>query len=423
MDGFFHRVTPLRLLGLSLLFSFTAAAACAGEWPGWRGPTGVGLSDEKDLPLTWDGKSGQNVIWKVSLKGLTGHSSPIVFGDRLFLTTAAKQTREQEKAQEVPDHFVACYQVSDGKLLWNTSVPPGKQTAGYAIYAVPTPVTDGKAVYAWFGSAVLVALDYDGKILWRQERPGPFKLNPGIDTSPVLFRDTLLLLCDQGGGMGWLQALGKATGEVKWEQKRPKVSVTNSTPVLIRVNDKPELIVAASEQLQGLDPATGDLIWFCKARGFGSSPAYGSGLLYSDSGNGERAVVVDPTGKGDVTATHMKWHVDKVPSQYGSAVISGDYVYRATDKGQILCWKLSTGEQLFTADAKGVSKLSSPVAMSDGRVYFASSDTSYVIKAGPTFEVLATNNLKAGDNAASAAIADGKLFIRGNEFLYCIGKK
>lgn len=412
-----------RLIGLGFLLAFAATLARGANWPGWRGPTGSGTTDERDLPLTWDGKTGQNILWKASLKDLTGYSSPIVWRDRVFLTSAAKQTREQETANQIPEHHLRCYSAGDGKELWTTLIPHGPQPAGYAIYAVPTPVTDGSAVYCWFGSAVIACVDFQGKLLWRHERAGSFKLNPGICSSPILYQDTVLLLCDEGGGLGWLQALDKKTGEVKWEQKRANASYCNTTPLLISVNCKPEMIVAASEQLQGLDPSTGQPIWWCKARGFGSSPVYGSGLVYSDSGNGEAAVIADPTGQGDVTKAHLKWTTPRVPCQYGSAVISEGYVYRATDQGVVICRSLATGQQVFAERTEGVSKLSSPFSTADGRVYFANGDKSFVLKSGPKFEVLAMNKLDGGDNAASAAVSDGKIFIRGNDWLYCIGKK
>lgn len=413
----------LFLRAMTVLLVTLITGARASDWPGWRGPTGVGTSDAKDLPLTWDGKTGESVLWKQSLKGTTGYASPIVFGDRLFLTTAAKQTNEQEKAKEIPEHDISCYQISDGKLLWKTSIAPGKESAGYAIYAVPTPVTDGRAIYAWFGSAVIAAVDFDGKLLWRQEREGPFMLNPGICSSPILYQDTVLLLCDQGRGNGFLQALEKSTGQVKWERKRAKTGTTNSTPIILPVNGKPQLIIQASERIEGLDPASGEQIWWCKARGFGASPAFGAGLIFSDSGNGESGLAVDPTGTGDVSKTNVIWQIPKIRSQYGSAVVSGEYVYRASDKGVIYCWKLATGEQLFAADAPGVSKLSSPFATADGRIYFANGDKSYVLQSGPEFKVLALNDLRGGDNASSAAVSDGKIFIRGSEMLFCIGMK
>jgi outer membrane protein assembly factor BamB len=316
-----------------------------------------------------------------------------------------------------------CFSAADGKLLWKTAISPGKEPAGQDIYAAPTPATDGKAVYCWFGSAVIAAVDFEGKLLWRHERAGPFKVNPGICSSPVIFKDTVLLLCDQASGGGWLQALDTATGKIKWEQKRTKHSHTSATPVVIHVNEQPQLIIQASSELQGLNPATGEPIWWCKATGFGSSPAYGSGLIFSDSGKDESGLVVSPTGNGDVTQTHIKWQVAKIPSQYQSAVIWGDYVYHANKPGIIKCFDLETGDEKFSARAPGVPTVSSPLATADGRIYFASADRTYVLKAGPTFETIAVNNLGGGGNSSSAAVSGGRLFIRADQALFCIGEK
>jgi outer membrane protein assembly factor BamB len=418
-----RRLTFIASRGLMalVLSTLVRAEARAENWPGWRGPTGVGVSAEQDLPTTWDAKKGDHVLWKAPLGETNGHSSPIVWGDRVFLTTAAKQSHAEEEAKAIPAHFLNCFQLSDGKLLWKTPIEGGQQTAGYAIYATPTPITDGHAVYCWFGSGVAAAVDFDGKLLWRQVRPGPFKLNPGLCSSPALYQDTMLLLCDQGGG-GWLQALDKKTGEIKWEQKRPKHSYNNSTPILIHVHGQPQLLIQASNQLQGLDPASGEPIWWCTTNGFGSTPAVSKGLIYSDSGNGENGAVVADDGKGDVTATHLKWDSKKTPSQYSSAVISGDFVYRAQKPGLIECRRLSTGDEVFSERAEGVSVTSSPVATAGGLIYFGNSGRSYVIKASDKFDVVAVNNLNDGDNAASMAVSPGRLIIRGDHWLFCLGK-
>jgi len=398
-------------------------AATAANWPGWRGPTGVGLCEEKGLPLSWDGKTNKGILWKASLKGTTGHSSPIVWGDRLFLTTAAKQTREQEEAKEVPEHHIACYSAPSGKLLWRTQIPQGKQTAGYAIYAVPTPVTDGKAVYAWFGSAVVAAVDFEGKLLWRHERPGPFKLNPGICQSPILFGDTVILFCDQYHGGGWAQALDKKTGEVKWEQSRAKTGFSNTTPILLDVDGKPQVIALGSGIVQGLDPATGEPIWWAKCKGFGESPASSGTLLYVDKGCNETAACIDPTGKGDVTATHVKWTREKSPGDYASPVVFGGHVYKVCKEGEIACLDLATGKEVYTAKLKKVSKLASPFATADGRIYFVSTGNSYVLKAGPKLEILGEGSLGGWGNGSAPAIANGRIFVRDFEFLWCIGNK
>ncbi|MCY3022163.1 MAG: PQQ-binding-like beta-propeller repeat protein [Planctomycetota bacterium] len=403
--------------------AFLLASVHAGDWPGWRGPTGMGLSDEKDLPLTWDKKTGENVVWRVALAGTTGHSSPIVCGDRVIITTAVKQTNEQEKAKEVPEHHMACYQVADGKLLWKTPVPPGKEPAGYAIYAVPTPVTDGKMIYAWYGSGAIAAVDLDGKLVWRKERPGPYDLNPGICTSPILYQDTVILLCDQGRGKGWLQGLDKATGEVKWEQKRAKMGCNNTTPLLIQVNGKPQMVILGSEILQGLDPANGEPIWWCKSLGFGESPVFGSGLVYVDKAGNELAMAVDPAGQGDVAQTHVKWRIPKSAGDYSSAVIAGDCIYKVRKEGSIACLKLAAGEEVFSGELPGVSKLASPFATADGRIYFVSTGKSYVIKAGPALEILGKGDLGGSGNGSSPAVAQGRIFVRDFEYFYCLGKK
>jgi outer membrane protein assembly factor BamB len=402
-------------------------AAAAENWPGWRGPTGVGISGEKDLPLTWDAKKKENILWYKEIKG-NGHSSPIVWQDRVFVTTSmnAKDPKTQP-----PSNFVVCYQASDGEELWRTLIPPGEwpvNKGGDA--AIPTPVTDGKMVFARFGTSdinVIAAVDFKGKVVWRKERLGPFNLNPGLCSSLVLYKDAVLQLCDQGGGKGFLQALDKKTGDVKWEQPRKTESNNNATPILISLKGRTDLVVNASNALQGLDPANGKLVWWCKAPvGFGTSPAFGSGLVYAENGaGGSPGVCVDPTGKGDVTKSHVKWQIDKTIGSYASPIIVGGYVYRAHKPDILKCWELATGELMYSSRLKGLSHLSSPFATADGRVYFASGGKTFVILAGPKLKVLATNSLEGltGDNGPSAAVSGGRIYLKSTNRLVCIGKK
>jgi outer membrane protein assembly factor BamB len=395
------------------------APTWAGNWPAWRGPTGNGDTDEKDLPLTWGGKKNEHVLWKVQLEG-RGYSSPIVWGERVFVTTAARQTDQQVKDKLVPEHYVTCYRTTDGQQLWRTLVPPGKFADGY--FAIPTPVTDGKRVYVWFGSGVAAALDLDGKIVWRRERPGPYSVYPGVSSSPLLYGDTLLVLCDQSRD-SFLMALDKQTGEVKWEKKRPTMQSVNSSPILIRVNGAEQMVVGGSNALQGLDPASGKVLWWCaKDGGYWSSLTAGSGLVYADSGGG-RGVAVDPRGMGDVDKTHVKWQHAKVPEGLGAPIIVGDYLYRAHRPDIVKCWRLSNGEELYAERLQGLSFVSSPFATADGRVYFASAATTYVIKAGPTFERLAVNRLEGGDDGPSAAASGGRIFLKSSSMLFAIGNK
>jgi outer membrane protein assembly factor BamB len=191
---------------------------------------------------------------------------------------------------------------------------------------------------------------------------------------------------------------------------------------VLDVQGKPQLIVAESEALRGLDPAGGEPIWWCKGWGFGASPAYAAGLLYTEKGN-EPAQLVDPTGQGDVTATHVRWKVAKMPGDYASPVIVGEYIYKIQKEGVVACLKLATGEPVFAAELEGVSKLASPVATADGRLYFGSTGKSYVIKAAAALEVLGTGDLGGSGNGSSPAVSGGRIFIRDFDFLYCLGKK
>ncbi len=201
------RIRWIRLTALAVGFGFLLQGSRgAGDWPGWRGPTGLGYTDEKDLPLAWNGKTGEHVVWKTLLHGgaknnpeysSPGWSSPIVWGDRVFITTATWPSglTEKERRGSIAEHHVLCFQASDGKQLWDTVVPAGNilVTNFYHGYSVPTPATDGTLVFALFSSGVLAALDYDGKIVWREELPHLRETDDGICSSPILYEDTLIL--------------------------------------------------------------------------------------------------------------------------------------------------------------------------------------------------------------------------------------
>ena len=418
-------MSRLNLWLLVALVCVSSSLAFAENWPRFRGPSGVGVSAEKGLPQTWDGKSGDNVLWKSPIgKKLTGWSSPIVWEDRVFLTCSERPTKEQETAKQNGDHFVVCYQASDGKEVWRTKIEPGKELAGNDTAAAPTPVTDGKSVFAWFGSGVIAAIDFEGKVLWRKERSGPFHLNPGICSSPAEFGENVILLSDQNRDAGFLQGLNKKTGDITWEHKRVKTGACNASPFVLDVNGKPQLIVSGERILQGLRPQDGEPIWWCKSLAFGASPAYGRGVLFIDKGSNEPAQAVDPTGAGDVTETHVKWKIERVAGEYSSPVISGNYIYRLQGDGVVSIYSLEDGEKLSTGRLEGISKIVSPIVSGDGLVYYITAGTSYVIKPSDSLEIVATNKLGGhGSNSSSPAISGGKIFVRDFENLYCIGKK
>ena len=408
------RSAAIAFAGLAA-FALLANDGRAANWPQFRGPTGLGYTEEKNLPLTWNAKTGENILWKSPLpKSDNPYSSPIVWGDRVFVTCVINNPLE---------HHVLCFQASDGKQLWDVTVPPGpwllKDLRGG--YGAPTPATDGKNVFVVFGSAVVASLDFDGKIVWRKDLE-KINFDVAMGSSPILYQETVILDCDQNGKTASFIAFDKKSGEIKWEEKRPQVAFAHSTPVIVTVGGKKQMLVSASNAIQGLDPATGKILWWCAAYGDATSPAFSGGLVFSDSGRGGKAVCVDPTGEGDVTKTHLKWTFPQIPEGLSSAIIVGDLVFRTHNPETLRCLKFSTGEPVFNERLVGVSTWASPFATPEGNIYFASAGKSFVIKANDKLEVLATNEI--GEEArASAAVSDGRIFLRGDKTLYCIQKK
>jgi len=411
----------------------------AENWPQFRGSTGSGQTGERNLPITWGGENQENVAWKTPLVG-QGHASPIVWGDRMFVCTARWPETVGRREEVIPEHHVLCYATADGKLLWDRLIPPGPwlrndfRSGPGGGYACPTPTTDGRLVYCAFGSSVLAALDFQGKIVWRKEIV-PYSFDVTLGTSPILYRDTLILLCAMAKPSdSKVIAMDKKDGSVKWEQPLPQTGFGHSTPVVLTIGGSPQLIFAASgggptpQGLQSLDPTTGERLWWCWGAGDAASPIYGGGMVYFDSGRGGPGVAVDPTGKGDVSDTHIRWKIDQVPEGIGSPLIIGDLVYRLHSPGILKCWGLSDGRQVYAKRLDGISTTwASPIVDGNGRIYFANAGKSFVVRSGPEFEVLAVNDLSEGDlsdgNHPSPAVADGRMFLVGMKNVYCIRKK
>jgi outer membrane protein assembly factor BamB len=405
----------------------------AEDWPHWRGPTGLGLSSAKNLPLTWDAKTNENIVWKSPLLGVddkvrldNNQSSPIVQGGRVFV--AMSYWPSSSTTKEFPEHHIIAFNAADGKRLWNEKIAPGPWllTDLRGGYTAPTPAADAERVYVLFGSAVLAAHDHRGKHLWRQEIK-PHAFDVCIGTSPVLYKDTVLVICEMTKASR-LIAFDKATGDVRWSRDRNGADWTHSTPVLAKVGDKDQLLVAGANAIQGLDPATGETLWSAglekKERiGDAPTPAYGAGVVYADSGRGGPGLAVDPTGAGDVTKSHAKWKSPIVPGDsLGSPLIVGEYLYRLQSPGVLKCYKMPAGELMYSERLQDVVTASSPVATADGRIYLATAGKSYVVKAGPIFEVLGTSVL-GDNNLSSPALADDRLFLRGQKNIYCIGTR
>ena len=407
--------------------------ARAENWPGFRGPTGLGYTAERNLPNSWGGDDRENVLWQTPLIG-EGHASPIVWGNRVFVCTARWADDGRRREEVIPEHHVLCYAADDGKLLWDTRVPPGPwlrtdfRSGPGGGYACPTPTTDGRLVYCAFGSSVLAALDFQGKILWRVEIV-PYTFDVTLGSSPVLYKNALILLCAMAKSSdSKIIALNKANGNVLWQQALPETKFGHSTPILLPVRSKTQLIFSASgmgpsdQALQSFDPENGERLWWCWGAGDAASPAYGGGILYFDSGRGGPGVAVDPTGSGDVSKTHVRWKISQVPSGIGSPVIVGDHVYRLHSPGILKCWDRTSGQQVYVERLDGITTTwASPIVDPNGRIFFANAGKSFVIQAGPTYKVLAVNEL--GDqNHTSPAVSGRSMFLVGTKNVYCIRK-
>ena len=296
-NSVFERVADLGIR-ISIFVALLSVAAARGEdWPQFRGPTGLGYAAQKNLPIKWGGADNENVLWKSPLVG-EGHASPIVFGERLFVCTARWAEAVKDRKAVIPEQHVLCYSTTDGKLLWDAIVEPGPwlrndfRSGPGGGYAAPTPTTDGQRVFVVFGSSVIAALDFEGRVVWRKEI-APHTFDVTVGSSPVLFEDSVLMLCAMANKKdSKLIAYDKADGSIRWEAALPQAGFAHSTPLKIDVGGKPQLVIAAAgggeadRGIQGLDPRNGEALWWCRGGGEAASPAFGAGILYCDNGRG-----------------------------------------------------------------------------------------------------------------------------------------
>jgi outer membrane protein assembly factor BamB len=414
----------MRPFCLALTLSLCAIAAAAAEdWPAWRGPRGDGLSSETGVPLRWTGTD--NVAWKTAIPGV-GHSSPIVCGDRLFVTSC-----------EQKDRLLLCLDRRDGKVLWRRTVlsAPLEQKHGENSFSSATPATDGRRVYVSFLEAPfmrVVAYDLDGNEVWRVT-PGQFHSRHGFCSSPVLHRDLVILNGDQDGD-GYLVALDRNTGKEVWRTDRPNHTRSYCTPILIQSPKSPgvtQLVLSGSRCVTGYDADTGKLLWIFDGptEQYVASLVYQDGILFLTTGFPEFHLMgLDPDGRGRINGTeHVHWHIPhkvngpKGASYVPSPIAAAGHFYVVSDLGYLSCLEVQTGNRLWM-EPLGRKHHASPV-LADGHLYFPADDgVTWVLKAGPKFEVVAKNPL--GEAVyASPAVSHGQIFLRGAEHLYCIGVK
>jgi outer membrane protein assembly factor BamB len=416
------------------------------QWPQFRGPFGQGVSAEKGLPDDWS--PSRNVLWKTAIPG-RGHSSPVVWGDRLFLTTAIEgdvvpgakgavhmiEGHPYVHPQGVGDDHRQTFKVlaidtRDGKIAWERTAYEGlpydtRHKKGS--FASQTPITDGKLVWTYFGSeGLLFTYDVDGNLKWKASLGGIKTVGVGVGTSPVLYKDLIIVQADEDNGdQSFVVALDKRTGKEAWRTPR-KIQVSWATPVVMRAGNRDELVTSGTEWIIAYAPATGKELW--RAKGLESnavpSPVVVGDIVVLSAGYPEKmAMAIRAGGAGDVTGTpRILWKYAKGTAYVPSPIAYDGLVYLVTDKGILTCLDAKTGEVKYEGGRVPVpaTLMASPVAF-DGKILLSSMEgDTFVIKAGPVHEVIRTNTL-GEPIAASPALAGGRIYIRGESNLYAIG--
>ncbi len=410
---------------VALCFALFGLAAEAADWAQFRGPGGLAVSPEKGLPTTWDGT--KNLAWKTKLPG-PGGSSPIVVGDRVFITCYTGYGTGKVGEQANLHRHLLCLDRRSGDVKWSKAVKavlPETRYGGFIAhhgYASSTPASDGERVYVFFGKSGVFAYDLDGKQLWKAS-VGTGTDGWGSASSPILYKK--LVIVNAGVESGGLVALNKADGEQAWKAGGTRRSW--GTPALVDGKDgKQELALSVPGKVLGFDPENGKELWHCEGINDYICPSVVArdGVVYVIGGRRATALAVRAGGRGDVTEARRLW-VKNVGANVPSPVVVGDYLYWVNDSGMAHCLKAATGEKAYSERLRSGGVYASAVA-ADGKLYVVSREKgTFVLAAKPKFELLAHNTLE-GDKSlfnASPAVSNGQLFLRSDQYLYCVGKK
>jgi outer membrane protein assembly factor BamB len=438
------RVSTVGLLAVTITIAASAAVSVGAEnWPQWRGPGSQGVSAEKGLPTEW--APGSNIAWKTELAG-SGHSSPIVWGDRIFLTSqvegdaipgqrAVAHVQGENKDWVHPDSVAAdrkhtlkvmAIDAKTGKPIWEQTAYEGPVYDARhrrSSFAGPTAATDGEMVYAYFGPEGLYAYDFSGRLAWKAVEKFA-TLGLGTGTSPVIFENLVIVQRDEDNGdHSAVVAYDKKTGKEVWKTKRP-IQISWGTPVLVPAGGRTELVTNGTELIIAYDPATGKELW--QTKGVESNaihtPLVGHGLVVVTAGfPAKRIIALRPGSQpGD---KRVAWEYSKGTGYVLSNILYGDYIYLMTDNGIVTCLEAATGKVMYQGGRPPVPSnfMGSPVAFG-GMIAMTSEDGStFMLKAGPTHEIVRTNSVDE-PVYSSAAIANGRIYIRGEKHLFAIGK-
>ncbi len=416
---------------LVVLFFFVAGLAQAENWQGWRGPNGDGTSPEKGIPTRWSGT--ENIAWRIAIPG-EGHSSPIIWGDKVFLTSSLTEKNKR---------ILLCLDRPSGQTVWQRDVvqSPPETIHRLNSRASGTPATDGRQVYVTFmraegdrviapnvssdrlitpGKIIVTAYDLDGNEKWKTN-VGDFVSAHGFNTCPVLFEDLVILNGDHDGD-AYLVALDRQSGRERWRTRRENKTRSYATPIIREIDGRTQMILSGSLCVASYDPRNGKRHWIVDGptEQFVASMVYDGKYVFATGGYPERhTVAIRPGGRGNVTDSHIVWRTTRGAAFVPSPIISGRYLLMVADSGIASCFEARTGKRHWMERLPG-GHSPSPVS-ADGLVYFVSDQgVTTVIRPGETFEVIAKNEL-GEPVSASPAISQGHFFLRTHRHLYCIG--
>jgi len=419
----------LARLALFVALLLLPVAAQAENWPGWRGPRGDGTSEEKSVPTKWNGKTGEGILWKTPIPGY-GHSSPVVWENRVFLTACDDKTESRS---------LLCLDRDSGTVVWSKDVvkAPLEKKHSLNSFASGTPVTDGKLVYVTFlvadfgslkdrtpGDMVVAAYDFEGNQKW-SVKPGRFASVHGFCSSPILFEEKVIVNADHDGD-SYIVALNRSTGEAIWKVARPNKTRSYVTPIIREIDGRTQMLFSGSKCVSSYDPRNGNLHWTMDGptEQFVASLVYDGELVYLTAGFPDwHILAVKPDGKGKVGQDQIVWRTTKGCSYVPSPILVGKYFLVAADNGTGSCFEAKSGER-YWQERMGKHYSASLVA-AGGLAYFLADDgITKVVRPGDDSKIDVVAENEIGEHCfASPAISQGRLFIRGEKHLYCIGDK
>jgi outer membrane protein assembly factor BamB len=436
MFPFFRQLKVLFVLVL-LATPILPATVHGENWPQWRGPAGTGVSGEKDLPIAWNEQRG--ILWKVPLPG-SGTSTPVIWEDAVFVTCHSAENRL----------LLVRLDRADGKVIWKQEVGTSEETREgprrsklkfhqYYSVASPSPVTDGKTVAVHFGNGDLAAYDFAGMQLWKrnlQDDHGTYTSWYGHANSPVLFKSQIISACMQDSLAdlqdkpveSYLVSHDLLTGKQRWKvsrmtQAKAEECDAYTTALLTTIGGQQQLVVMGGNQLDAYDPTSGKQLWFLPGLVGGrtvNSPTISGDTIFAVRGLKKPLVAVRPSSTGELSARNIVWQYDEGSPDTCSPVIWNELLFTITDDGIARCIDLPTGHLQWKQRLKGGYK-ASPLA-ADGRIYFLGIDgLCTVVSASPRFDKLLENKLD-DETIASPAVSDGRIYVRGKKYLYCMGK-